>query len=71
MKLKPDQLQEAIQEANTIFVWVDDLFGEMGAFLPVEKDAVTGVTQQMAERGWSINDDYSLVMKNGDLWIGG
>jgi len=69
LKLKPDQIDEALAECDDVYIWIDDLFGEMGAYIRVDKGHFMGTLKAESKKGWNIAHD--VFLRGDDLWIGG
>jgi len=69
IRLETSQLEQAFAECDDIYVWVDDLFGEMGAYVRVDKEHFLGTLKAETKKGWRLY--YDVILKGADLWIGG
>lgn len=69
LKLTPEQIKPAIAEADDVYIWVDDLFCELGAYVRVDKEHLLSVLEDEGKKGWRLH--YTVILKGADIWIGG
>jgi len=63
-----DQMQAALRRKNiTVFVWVDDFFGETGCYMQVNAVPLIAEIQRKAESGWRVC--YLVTLRDNELYF--
>ena len=76
MKLRPDQLDEALKQARTVYIRVGDLLRSSdhthstSACVRIHPDHLTEILERRGRNGWKLNPAYTLDLRDDRLVIG-
>ena len=70
IELQQDQVVEALRQAKGVYVWHDDLFGEMGCYLQVRSSYFIDLLKQYQQKGFSLEPKVTRDTDTTEVWIG-